>query len=176
MKRDFNPSLKGPMIDLGLAAVVIAVAGIVWFSNTGTLQLAHAEDDLRAKKAANFEELEKARQSVEAARQELVTTREDRGSKAAYLDFLHRQINQKQTDLQAAWEAQRPNKEAALAIEQEIERLTHQRRAFKTDIMEAQWKIQDKQETISGLEAQLAGLEDKPSAEDQPLTTSLVND
>lgn len=176
MKRNFNPSLKGPIIDLGLAVVVIAVAGIVWFSNTGTLKLAHAGDNLRAKKEANLEELETARASLEAARQELVSTRDDRDSKAAYLDFLHRQINQKQTDLQTAWEAQRPYKEAALALKEEIAHYDHQRRAFKTDILEARWKIETKQETINGLEAQLAGLEDRQPSEDRPLTTAMINE
>ncbi len=174
MKRSFNPSLRGPLVDIVLGLMVIAVAGIIWFSHTGTVKLAHAEADFRLQKNGNLAELERAIQLLDGARHDLTAIREQRDSQSSYADFLRRQIQQRQIDLQEAWEAQRPYEENALRLKEEIARLDHERRAFKTDLLETQWKIETRQEEVSGLEAQLAGLDGEAPSEQRPLSTALL--
>ena len=134
---------------------------------------ADAEADLLSRKAADLEELDAIRAALTAARGEPDVPREERDTNAAYLDLLLRQIERRQQDLLDVWEARRSYKEAALRLREEIAQIDHRRRAFKTDIMETQWRIETKQEVVNGLQVQLAGIGDEGASE-QPLQAALL--
>ena len=155
----FNPSLKRPILDLILALVLIVAGGFVWFHQNGAVALAGAAEQLNQTYLENQTELKKSQAALERSRQELEEIRAERDSKAAYLEFLKDRIDQEQRALHEDWERQRPFVESAAGLSTEIDRYQDLTRAYRTDIIETQWKIETKRLEVAELEQRMRGTE-----------------
>ncbi len=152
MKNRFNPSLSVPIIDIAIAVVLIVAGGLLWYHTDGSATVHDAFQTLSQKRSGNEQELNQTLDALAETQAELEAAREEREAKAQYAEFLMDRVQQEQAAMLALWEEQRPFVERAADLRADIARYKDTVRAFRTDIMEAEWKIESKRAEIADLE------------------------
>jgi septal ring factor EnvC (AmiA/AmiB activator) len=154
-RKRFNQSFSVPAIEIAAALVLAVIGGGVWMHHGGEPLLRAAYARLTEAQQDNAAELQSTQEKLDEIQQELAATRELRDTKAQYLEFLHASLASEQREMEDAWEGNRPYTQRAADLRAEIEYLDDQRRAFKTDILEAQQRIKAKWGEIAQLETQI---------------------
>lgn len=160
-KKNFNPTLTLPIIDIIVAVILIVATGYFWFHSSGETRLANAFRDLREARATNAEELAETRQNLAEAEQQLQNTKEQRDAKARYVEFLETQIDVETQAIADAQDRDERYTNEVLDLRTEIQRNRDRRQAYNTDIFEREEKIAAAQGRIGHLVAQVEDRNDR---------------
>jgi uncharacterized protein (DUF3084 family) len=154
-EQTFNSPILVPILDLALAAALAVAGGALWFHSNGMAAIEASLEALQQERAANLAELRQSQESLTAAEAEAHRLQAERDRQAEYDRFLMDRIQQEQQSLTTAWEEQRPLVETAQRLQAEIENLRDRARAYRTDVIETDWRIDNKRSEVSSLQLQV---------------------
>ncbi len=154
-KHTFNSPILVPILDIAVAIVLAVGGGALWFQSRGTAAVAASLEALRHESAVNLAELRRAHSHLTAAEQEAAHLQAECEAQSEYNRFLMDRIQEEQQALTETWEAQRPLVESAARLQAEIRDLRDRARAYRTDAIETDWKIDSQRAEVMALQLQV---------------------
>ncbi len=173
-KKNFNPSLTLPIVDIIVAVILVVATGYFWFHSSGETRLANAFQNLRETRADNAAELAEVQQNLAKAEQDLKNMREQRDAKARYVEFLETQIDVETQAIADAQERDEQYTNEVLDLRTEIQRNRDRRQAYNSDIFEREEKIETATGRIDDLVAQVDDRNDQLDRLDEWITEAEV--
>ncbi|MCK4306110.1 MAG: hypothetical protein KAY24_17855 [Candidatus Eisenbacteria sp.] len=150
----FNPSLRMPIVDIVVACVLVVVTGYFWFHTKGETKLENSKNKLRSTQAENAAELQATIQTRIDAQEELKATILSRDDNAQIVEFLKDRIEIEREAIREAQERDERYTDEVLDLRTNIQRSRGQRRANRTDVMEADRSIEELRGLVADLEDQ----------------------
>lgn len=153
-RRQFNPSLRMPVIDIIVAVLLIVMAGYFWFQTSGREKLAEGFEGWRESQAGNRAEVDETLATLDSARMELERTKAQRDERAEESRWLEEQCTLEHERITEGQRLDQEYTDRLLDQRLEIQRVRDQRAALNTDLFEAEGQIREAEEAIAALETQ----------------------